>query len=63
MPTGWELIECVVSDGLSGARQIHEELRGGALAEPDGDAAWIIGVGKSVRQWLQLRRYLAIRPG
>lgn len=62
VPTEWELIERVVTDGGPGACQVREQLCGGALAEPDGNAAWIIGVDKGVRQWPQLRRNLTVLP-
>lgn len=62
VPTGWGLVERFVTDVLSGARQIREQLCGGAFAEPDSHAAWIIGVDKGVHQWLQLHRNLTVLP-
>ncbi|WP_249266698.1 hypothetical protein [Mycobacterium colombiense] len=60
VPTGRQLVEGFVTDGLSGARQIREQLCGRALAQPDRNAARIIGVAKGVRQRPELRRNLTV---
>ncbi|WP_232538328.1 hypothetical protein [Mycobacterium intracellulare] len=60
MPTGWKLVKGGVADTRSGVCKTAEQLGGSALAEPDGNAAWIMSAGKGIRYRPQLRRDLTI---